>query len=106
MDLKEELLDLKEGEIKNIIDIKGQKIQVGDVIFKTKFSYLGIHRVLRITKKSLVISIHRDFRDYQRGPVLRRHYFIRRTTTLDSLREHNDIMYVPIRYAQISLIKY
>jgi len=106
MDLKEELLDLKDGEIKNIVDIKGQKIQVGDVIFKVKFSKLNIHKVLKITKKSLVISIYRDFRIWGIEPYGRKHYFIRGTKTLESLKEHNDIMYIPIRYAQHGVIKY
>lgn len=97
---------MREEEIKNIVDVKGQKIQVGDIIFKAKFSQLNIHQVLRITKKNIVISVLRDFRYYGREPNLRAHYFIRGTTTLDSLREHNDIIYVPIRHAQFSVIKY
>jgi len=97
---------MREEEIRDVVDIKGQKIQIGDVIFKAKFSKLSIHKVLRITKKSIVISILRNFRYYGREPNLRIHYFIEETTTLDSLIEHNDIMYVPIRHAQFSVIKY
>lgn len=97
---------MREEEIKNVVDIKGQKIQIGDVVLKAKFSKLSIHKVLRITKKSIVISIFRDFRYYGREPNLRTHYFIKETITLDSLREHNNTMYVPIRHAQFNLIKY
>lgn len=94
---------MKEVEIK---DVKGQNIEIGDVVFRSKFGALSIHRVLRITKKSLVLSVHRDFRTYGIEPNFRRYYFIRDTRTLESLQDHNDSIYVPIRYMHFSLIKY
>lgn len=94
---------MNEEEIK---DVKGQTIEIGDVVFRSKFGALSIHRVLRRTKQSLVLSIHRDSRTYGIEPNLRRYYFIRDTRTLESLQDHNDTIYVPIRYMQFSLIKY
>ena len=94
---------MKEVEIR---DVKGQLIQVGDIIYRAKYSSLTIHKVLNITKKSLVLSSKVETRQHFRYDGTLREWTCRVDTyTLESLNEHNDTIYINNRYTQ-GFIKY
>ena len=94
---------MKEVEIK---DVKGQRIQIGDIIYRAKFSTLTIHRVLNITKRSIVLSSKIETRNHFRYDGTLIEWTCRVDTyTIESLNDHNDKIYINNRYVQ-GFIKY
>lgn len=81
-------------------DVIGNIIQVGDIVYRPKLGKLVIHRVLRINKSALVLSILRkQFSDSNY------YTWIKDTTTIESLGEHNSSIYFR-KCSSKNLIKY
>lgn len=42
-----------------VLDVAGEEIKVGDIVYRARFSGFTIHRVTRFTKMSIFLSVER-----------------------------------------------
>lgn len=74
-----------------VLDRRGEVINVGDIVFRARFSELTIHKVLGFTRRSIILSDRLASNSYTYGEYNWRSP----TKTIESLSEHNTKFYYP-----------
>ena len=96
-----------------IKDILGNILEEGDVVFRAKHSNFVIHRIIKITRRALVLSCQKNSRQSTRYITIydigRTRYrtearpytykWVVDTYTVDSLLQHNDKIYVSLPWS-------
>lgn len=78
-------------------DFIGELLMEGDVVVRAKVSNLILHKILKINKKSIILSCHTD------GKISGHRYIID-SSELSELKKHNDKLKIEITSAH-KLIK-
>lgn len=81
-----------------VLDRKGEVINIGDIVYRARFSELTIHKVLGFTRRSIILSdrLASNSYTYSNDYTYTREYTWRSPTkTIESLSEHNTKFYYP-----------
>jgi hypothetical protein len=68
-----------------VYDVNGLEVKEGDIVYRAKFSNLTLHRVLKINKRSIILSCERR----TQGTVNYSYSYIVDSFTLEDFKRHN-----------------
>lgn len=80
-----------------VLDVAGEEIKVGDIVYRARFSGFTVHRVTRFTKMSIFLSVERIISDA--------YNYVNSNNREDLLSQHNSEFSMGKRFASQSLIK-
>ena len=79
-------------------DVEGRELEVGDIVYRSKFSKLEKCQIVRLTKNSVVISVQKESRVTYKGVPYK---YVNKYAKFE---DHNDFLYV--RISEYSSVTY
>lgn len=78
-----------------IKDFLGNELKEGDIILRSKYSSFCFHKIIRFTKKNIVISCERVVKTYNLTNRTHTYKYIADSNEINNIKNYNEEMYIP-----------